>query len=161
MIPAEPLWGMASVVRLAFTFPAPGILGYASGDYEAHHSKSSCGSLSLSLSLFLSCFLSPLQSASLLSSFLLLLYFCIRRHSLSHSSSPSFFPPTSLPLSLILFDLARMISSVGRKKNACTGEGKIFLLTYSLYVKSRGFFLSPLRSISPFLLVKANECLKR
>lgn len=49
MIPAEPLWGMASVVRLAFTFPAPGILGYASGDYEAHHSKSSCGSFSLSL----------------------------------------------------------------------------------------------------------------
>lgn len=38
---------------------------------------------------------------------------------------------------------------------------EIFLLTYSLYVKSRGFFLSPLRSLSPFLLVKANECLKR
>lgn len=53
MIPAEPLWGMASVVRLAFTFPAPGILGYASGDYEAHHSKSSSGSFSLSLSLLL------------------------------------------------------------------------------------------------------------
>lgn len=38
---------------------------------------------------------------------------------------------------------------------------EIFLLTYSLYVKSRGFFLSPLCSLSPFLLVKANECLKR
>ena len=113
MIPAEPLWGMASVVRLAFTFPAPGILGYASGDCEAHHSKSSCGSLSLSLS----CFLSPLQSASLLSSFLLLLYFCIRRHSPSHSSSPPFpfFPPPFLFLSS-LFDLVRMISSVEREK---------------------------------------------
>lgn len=142
MIPAESLWGMASVARLAFTFPAPGILGYASGDYEAHHSKSSCGSLPLYL--FLSCFLPPLQSTPLLSSFLLLLYFCIRRHSLSHSSSPSSFLPTSLSLSLILFDLARMISSVeGEKKNACTGGGGIFLLTYSLYVKSRGFFLSP------------------
>lgn len=51
MIPAEPLWGTASVVRPAFTFPAPGILGYASGDYEAHPSKSSSGSVSLSLSL--------------------------------------------------------------------------------------------------------------
>lgn len=59
MIPAEPLWGMASVVRLAFTFPAPGILGYESGDYEAHHSKSSSGSFSLSPSLSL---LLPLSS---------------------------------------------------------------------------------------------------
>lgn len=54
MIPAESLWGMASVVRLAFTFPAPGILGYASGDYEAHHSKSSCGSFTQSLLLLFS-----------------------------------------------------------------------------------------------------------
>lgn len=50
---------MASVVRLAFTFPAPGILGYESGDYEAHHSKSSSGSFSLSPSLSL---LLPLSS---------------------------------------------------------------------------------------------------
>lgn len=59
MIPAERLWGMASVVRLAFTFPAPGILGYESGDYEAHHSNSSSGSFSLSPSLSL---LLPLSS---------------------------------------------------------------------------------------------------
>lgn len=42
--------------------------------------------------LFLSCFLSPRQSAPLLSSFLLLLYFCTRRHSLSHSSFSLFLP---------------------------------------------------------------------
>lgn len=115
----------------------------------------------LFLSLSVSLASSPLQSVSLLSSFLLLLYFCICRHSLSHSSSPSLFLPPSLPLSLLLFDLVRMISSM-EEKNACTGEGKkIFLLTYSLYVKSRGFFLSPLVYFSPFLLVKANECLKR
>lgn len=90
MIPAEPLWGMASVVRLAFTFPAPGILGCASGDDEAHHSKSSCGfSLLLPLLANRLHFLSP---------FLLLLYFCTRRHSLSHSSTPSLFLPTPLSL---------------------------------------------------------------
>lgn len=84
MIPAEPLWGMASVVRLAFTFPAPGILGYASGDDEAHHSKSSCGFFSLASSLLAN----RLHS----SPFLLLLYFCTRRHSLSHSSFSLFLP---------------------------------------------------------------------
>lgn len=74
MIPVERLWGTASVARLAFTFPAPGILGYASGGL-AHHSKSSSGSLLL---------LSPNRP------FFLLLYFCIRTQSLSLSSSFGF-----------------------------------------------------------------------
>lgn len=143
MIPAESLWGTASVARLAFTFPAPGILGYASGDYEAHHSKSSCGSLPLYL--FLSCFLPPLQSTPLLSSFLLLLYFCIRRHSLSHSSSPSSFLPTSLSLSLILFDLARMISSAEGEKKKCMHRrgGDLFINLFIVCEIKRFFPLSP------------------
>lgn len=154
MIPAEPLWGTASVVRLAFTFPAPGILGYASGDYEAHHSKSSCGSFSLSLSV--SCFLSLSSPIGFLSSFLLLLYFCIRRHSPSHSSSsPLFLPSRCLPSSfaLIFFDLVRMISSVeGGEKNARTGEGRNLFINLFIVSEIKRFFfpfLPPLCSCPP------------
>lgn len=126
--------------------------------------------VALPLSLSLSCFLSPLQSASLLSSFLLLLYFCIRRHSPSHSSSPPFpfFPPPFLFLSS-LFDLVRMISSVERekkkekKRNVCAGEGKNLFINLFIVCEIKRFFslFPPLRSLAPFLLVKANECLKR
>lgn len=106
MIPAEPLWGMASVVRLAFTFPAPGILGYASGDDEAHHSKSSCGfSLLLPLS-------SPIGSTPLL--FLLVV---VLLHTQTFSVSLQLLPLSSLLppflFFLILFDL-QMISSIER-----------------------------------------------
>lgn len=111
MIPAEPLWGMASVVRLAFTFPRHQVFwDTESGDSEAHHSRSSSGYSSLS---------SPIGFTPSFSLFFffLLLYFCIRRHSLSHSSFLSFFfffPPSVF---LFLFcDLRRMISSVEKKK---------------------------------------------
>lgn len=113
------------------------------------------------LSLFLSCFLSPLQSASLLSSFLLLLYFCIRRHSLSHSSSPSFFLPTSLLLFLILFDLVRKISSVERGEKCVHRRGENLFINLFIVCEIKRFFPFPHCSLSPFLLVKANECLKR
>lgn len=59
-----------------------------------------------------------------------------------------FLPPI---LSLFLFDLVRLISSVegkkGGEKMRAQERGKIFLLTCSLYVKSRGFFLSPILSL--------------
>lgn len=89
---------------------------------------------------------SPIDCTPLL---FLVVVVLLHTQTFSVSLSPSSFLPTSLSLSLILFDLARMISSVEGEKMRAQEGGGVFLLTYSLYVKSRGFFLSPLRSTPP------------
>lgn len=104
----------------------------------------------LFLSVSLSCFLSsPIGFTPL---FFLVVVVLLHTQtfsvSLRFSLSLSFFLPPSLPLSLLLFWFGKDDFKYGGK-NACTGEGEIFLLTYSLYVKSRGFFLSRLRSFTP------------
>lgn len=109
MIPAEPLWGMASVARLAFTFPRHQVFwDTESGDSEAHHSRSSSGSFSL---------LSNRLHTIFFLSFFLPFCCCTFAYSDNLCLTLVFCLSSSLSLFLLLFfDLRRMISSVEKKK---------------------------------------------